>query len=93
MDIDKLVHSLPRETYERLLTAVETGRWPDGNLVTEEQRENSMQLVMLYQAKVLQSEEHMTVGKEGEIVQKSRSELQQDFASQPTIARFKQDDI
>ena len=60
-----------------------------------------MQAVMLYQATVLQSDEHMTVGASGDIVHKSRQELKKQFAQDSaetesqdnTIARFKQDDF
>jgi uncharacterized protein YeaC (DUF1315 family) len=52
-----------------------------------------MQAVMIYQAKVLGSDQHMTVGSDGEIVNKNRQELKQQFSSQPSIARFKQDDF
>jgi uncharacterized protein len=52
---------------------------------------------MLYQSKVLKSDQHMTVGENGQIVHKSREALKQELAQQSfdnqTIARFKQDDI
>ncbi|TDF41405.1 DUF1315 family protein [Alteromonadaceae bacterium M269] len=93
MQLDSLIKSMTPEIYERLAQAVETGKWPDGTKLTEEQRENSMQAVMIYQAKVLASDQHMTVGPDGEIVNKNRQELKQQFSSQPSIARFKQDDF
>ena len=93
MQLDSLIKAMTPEIYDRLLLAVETGKWPDGAKLTDEQRENSMQAVMIYQAKVLGSEQHMTVGADGEIVNKNRQELKSQFSSQPSIARFKQDDF
>lgn len=88
-----LVHSMTPEVYERLKTAVETGKWPDGIPLSDEQLESSLQIVMMYQSKIMQSEQHMTINSDGEIVQKSRSELKTQFSQQPSIARFKQDDF
>lgn len=65
--------------YENLRTAVETGKWPDGKALTDEQKSHSLQAVLMYQAKVEQSNEHMTVGKNGEVVTKSRQTLKQEF--------------
>ena len=62
MDISQLVANLTPEVYERLRTAVETGKWFDGNPLSEEQRESCMQAVLMYQSQVIGSEEHMTVG-------------------------------
>ena len=92
-----LLNNMSEQVYQKLLQAVETGKWLDGSPLTEQQRETSMQAVMVYQAKVLKSEQHMTVGADGEIVHKSRASFQQEFSQKAehgqTIARFKQDDI
>lgn len=90
MQFDDLINSMSRETYDRLVSAVETGRWPDGNKLTDEQRENSLQLVMAYQARFIPSDQHMTLSKDGTMLMKSKRELKQQFsdnAEQP-IARF-----
>jgi uncharacterized protein YeaC (DUF1315 family) len=81
VDIQQLVQAMTPEVYENLRSAVETGKWPDGTPLNEEQRSNSMQAVLMYQATVEQSDQHMTVGKNGEVVQKSRQQLKQDFAN------------
>ncbi|MGB3727286.1 MAG: DUF1315 family protein [Glaciecola sp.] len=97
MQIEALVASMTSDVYEKLKQAIETGKWLDGQSLTEQQRETTLQAVLLYQAKIEQSDEHMTVGKDGEIVQKSRQQLQQEFkqaqSNQTNIARFKQDDF
>ncbi|MDO6692395.1 DUF1315 family protein [Aliiglaciecola sp. 3_MG-2023] len=93
MSIDALVSSMTKETYEKLLQAVETGKWLDGLPLTESQRESSMQAVMMYQAKVLKLDQHMTLNADGQINHKSRQQLKEQFAPQNSIARFKQDDF
>lgn len=93
MNVDQLVQSMTQDTYEKLQQAVETGKWPDGRKLTDEQLSSCMQAVMLYQSKVMQSDEHFTVGSDGEIVAKSREQLKEQFSNQHSIARFKQDDI
>ncbi|GAC14935.1 YeaC family protein [Aliiglaciecola lipolytica] len=93
MNIDALVSSMTVQTYEKLRQAVETGKWLDGSPLTESQRESSMQAVMMYQVKVLKLDQHMTLNADGEINHKSRQQLKEQFASQSSIARFKQDDF
>lgn len=93
MDVNTLVSAMTPEVYARLREATETGKWPNGTPLSEEQKEHSMQAVLLYQAKVLDSDEHMTVNGEGELVHKSRQQLKQVFSSKDNIARFKQDDF
>ena len=97
MNIDVLVNSMTADVYERLRSAVETGKWPDGPPLSDDQKASSMQAVLLYQAKIAKSSEHMTVNENGEIVHKSKQEfkraLQGDSDDNNTIARFKQDDI
>ncbi|GLR69718.1 YeaC family protein [Agaribacter marinus] len=97
MQLEQLVDSMTPEIYKNLLQAVETGKWPNGDRLSEDQKENSMQAVMLYQARIEHSNEHMTVGKDGEIVQKSRHQLKQELQQQATnqtpIAKFTKNDI
>ena len=93
MNPEMLLKSMTPEVYQRLLQTVETGKWLDGKPLTDGQRESTMQAVMLYQAKVLKSDQHMTVGADGEIVQKSRQQFKQELNETYTIARFTQNDI
>lgn len=93
MTPDILVRSMTPDVFERLRTSVETGKWLNGEPLTQEQKETSIRAIMLYQSKVLGSEEHMTVNGEGELVHKSRQQLKQELNSQSEIARFKQDDF
>lgn len=93
MQPEQLIQSMTPEIYERLRTAVETGKWPDGTPLDEQQKETSMQAVLMYQSKVLKSSDHMTVNEAGEVVHQSKQELKRAFREQNEIARFKQDDI
>ena len=80
------------ETYQKLADAVATGRWADGNVLTEQQKAQTLQLVLAYQATVLKSDELFTVGADGQLIQKSKAELKKQF-NNDAIARFGHDDI
>ncbi len=93
MNIDSLVNNLTSELFERLQYGASTGKWPDGTALTEAQKEQTVQLVMLYQAKVAKTNEQFTINAEGEMVQKSKRELQQEFKKENEIARFSENDL
>ena len=40
------IKGMGREVYDSMLNALQTGRWPDGRLITSEQREHCMQAVI-----------------------------------------------
>ncbi|XBS68268.1 DUF1315 family protein [Acerihabitans sp. KWT182] len=75
MDVDALMATLTPEIYQRLSTAVELGKWPDGVRLTDEQKEHCLHIVMLWQAKHNHRPEHMSIGTDGNIVMKSKREL------------------
>lgn len=83
------IAAMPREVYERLKTAVELGKWPDGSVLTPEQKENSMQAVLAWQAMHNDNPEHMTIGKGGELVMKTKAELRRQFRDEEEIMRSK----
>ncbi|NGZ12547.1 YeaC family protein [Vibrio aestuarianus] len=88
MDANQLINAITPEAYERLLHAVETGKWPEGTPLSQEQRDSCMQAVMLYQSKHNLEADHMTVAVGGEISLKSKSELKKRFqAGQEDIVR------
>lgn len=97
MTINDLVKNVTPEIYQNLKTAVELGKWPDGAALSDEQKDNSLQLVMAYQSKVLNSTEHFTVGADGNIVTRNKNDLQNQFKDQTGdtagIARFTHNDI
>lgn len=88
-----MLATITPEVYENLKYAVETGKWQNGQPVSEAQRENALQLVMAYQSKIEKSTEHFTIGEDGEMVMKSKRELKREFLPKEQIARFDQDDI
>lgn len=79
MDTEQLVNAITPEAYERLLFAVETGKWPEGTPLSAEQRDSCMQAVMLYQSKHNAEAQHMTIAQGGEISFKSKAELKKQF--------------
>lgn len=97
MQVEQLMSMMSQDVYLKFCEAIETGKWLDGNPLSEEQKETVMQAVLLYQAKIEKSDEHMTVGSDGTIVQKSRQQLQQELklskSKSDQIVRFKQDDF
>ena len=42
------IRAMDRSVYDRLLSALATGRWPDGRVLSAEQREHSMQAVIAW---------------------------------------------
>lgn len=94
MNIDGILASMTPATYQNLRQAVETGKWPDGRPLDDNQKAVCLQAVMLYQSKVEQSEEHMTIGADGDIVHKSKRELKAELNDNTqTIVTFKEDDF
>ena len=102
MELDTLLNAMTPEVYQRLATAVEIGKWPDGTPLTPEQRDASMQAVMLYQSRHNAEAAHMTVEKGGEIKFKSKAELKKEFSGDSAseqetapadIARFEHDQL
>ncbi|GAD03516.1 DUF1315 family protein [Agarivorans sp. B2Z047] len=92
MDVDKLLAAISPEIYQNMLTAVETGRWPDGKPVTDEQRDHTQQMVILYQSKHNHQPQHFTVGTDGELVMKSKQELKRQYKEDQTIISVPQND-
>lgn len=88
--MDELISSMTPEVYQRLATAVELGKWPDGVALTPAQKENSLQLVMLWQARHNTEAQHMTIDTQGQMVMKSKQQLKEEFGITPKpIATFK----
>jgi uncharacterized protein YeaC (DUF1315 family) len=93
MDFNSLVLAMSAETYTKLVEAVSTRRWADGSLLTDTQHAQSMQLVMAYQSKVLKSDEPFTIGSDGQMVIKSKTEMKAQFGADNAIARFVHNDL
>ncbi len=57
MNVDQMMASLTPEIVARFRTAVEIGKWPNGQLLTQEQREICMQAVLAWEHKHLPEEQ------------------------------------
>ncbi|MGB5445363.1 MAG: DUF1315 family protein [Psychromonas sp.] len=66
--------------YQQLQQAVETGKWLDGNKLTEQQKAHSLQLLMAYQSQFNVQPEHFTIAKGGEIYMESKQVLKSQFS-------------
>ena len=88
MDVKDLIAAMTPEIYQRLVQAVELGKWPDGVALTPEQKENSLQAVMLWQSMNNVDPQHMSIGTDWQIVMKSKQELKQQFVAEP-LAKLK----
>ncbi|SDB03839.1 hypothetical protein SAMN02927930_00154 [Pseudidiomarina indica] len=88
MKFNELIDSITPEVFERLVRAVELGKWPDGVKLTEEQRANSIQLVTAYQARHCPSDEVFRVGADGQLVTRSKRELKAELNQEAAIATF-----
>jgi len=57
MNFEQLIDSVTPDIYERLKTGLELGKWADGNKLTPEQKEHTMQVIIGYELKHLPPEE------------------------------------
>lgn len=51
MNFEQVIETLDPDIYQRLKRAVEIGKWPDGRVLTEEQKATSMRAVLAYEVK------------------------------------------
>ncbi len=79
-NITEYAKKLTPSVYLRLKQSVETGKWEDGQGLSEEQREHTLQLVLAYQSLHNDSPEHFTVAKGGEIYMEKKSVLKSQFS-------------
>ena len=59
MDYNTLIETLSPEIYQKLMRAVELGKWPDGRPLTAEQRETCMQAMIAWGKLHLPEEERI----------------------------------
>lgn len=79
MSVEKLLSSMTPEIYEKLQRAVELGKWENGTTLTEAQKANTLQAVMLYQSRHNKDPEHFTIGTDGEITMLKKSVLKNQY--------------
>lgn len=56
---EEAVKAMPRDLYQRMVDALSTGRWPDGRALTEIQRKETMEAVLLWGQLHLPAEERV----------------------------------
>ena len=49
MSFKSVIDKLDTETYNKLKASVEVGKWPDGKLLTQEQKDISLQAIIAYE--------------------------------------------
>ena len=59
MEYLQLIESMSPVVYRRLVRAVELGKWPDGNALSREQRENALQAIIAWGQRNLPEEERV----------------------------------
>ncbi|MCL4145756.1 UNVERIFIED_CONTAM: hypothetical protein GTU68_057744 [Idotea baltica] len=50
MDFQELIEAITPDIYNKLKSAVELGKWPDGTQLTPMQKENTLQAIIAYDA-------------------------------------------
>lgn len=90
-DLQRVLAEMTPEVYQRLVMATETGKWPDGVALTSQQKEHTLQLVLLWQARHNDNPQHMSVAKGGEMVMKSKRQLKEEFGIVDDVTRIKLD--
>jgi len=81
MNLENTIENMPEAMYLRLKCAAETGKWPEGTVVEKAQRDTALQLIMAYQAKHLNSDEMLSIGSDGNIVNKNKYQLKAEFST------------
>ncbi len=57
MNIEELSSALNPEIYERFKTAIELGKWPNGDILSKEQKQICIQAIIAYEHKHVKHEE------------------------------------
>ena len=58
MEYNQLIAQLTPEVYLRLKTAIETGKWPDGRVLSQDQKASCLEAVLRYQTMKLDATQH-----------------------------------
>jgi uncharacterized protein YeaC (DUF1315 family) len=94
VEFNQLIQNVSPSLYKKLCESVETGKWLDGKPLTQQQYDSALQVIIAYQAKVSELDQHMNVGSDGQIIHKTKQELRQQFVgSSAEIVRFNSDEI
>jgi uncharacterized protein YeaC (DUF1315 family) len=58
MEYNQLIAQLTPEVYLRLKAAIEIGKWPDGRVLSADQKASCMEAVLRYQSMKLDPKKH-----------------------------------
>ncbi len=58
MEYNQLIAQLTPEVYLRLKTAIEIGKWPNGRVLSKDQKAFCMEAVLRYQTMNLDAQDH-----------------------------------
>jgi uncharacterized protein len=64
MNLKQMVANLPEEAIERMKYAVETKKWPEGNVLSDAEYQNAMQITLMYTSIHAESDEPFTMDSE-----------------------------
>ena len=92
MQVEQLINAMSPAVYQILKQGVEIGKWPNGVALTDEQRIQATQAMMLYQGTHLDQKDHYTIGKNGVFNNHSKSQLRRQFRDDQEIVRAKVND-
>ncbi|MEE4246023.1 MAG: DUF1315 family protein [Kangiellaceae bacterium] len=85
MNIEQMIAVMNPEIYQALKSAVEIGKWPNGEALTSEQKEAAIQAVMIYSAEHdTPSDEPFKVQADGSVAL-GKSEATKQFNQQQSI--------
>jgi len=85
MQVEQLIKAMSPQVYQILKQAVEIGKWPNGIALTDDQKDQATQAMMLYQGTHLEQTDHMSIGKGGVINHHSKSQLKNQFNTNEII--------
>lgn len=90
---NRLVAMMSKETYQRIASASETGKWPNGAKLSATQRAHCLQLVLLWQAHHNDNPQHMTLARGGEITVKTKQQLKQALGVDESVIPLRLDKL
>lgn len=59
VDFEKLIENITPDVYEALKRAIEIGKWPDGRVLTDDQRSLCMEAVIVYDQRFVEEQQRV----------------------------------
>ena len=83
-NITEYAKNLSPSLYLKLKQAVETGKWLDGEPLKQQQKDETLQLILIYQSLYNDKPDHFTIAKGGELHMEKKSDLKSQFSDDDT---------